>query len=321
MKNVFMIAVLILAGAGCAKQSESEPSSPGRVEWESPKTSIPEIKLAAFIWPEAKQSSHFHESQRRDWYFLDIGFPSLNDEELFRRYHQGLTDLGWEPITASTLNGRYQKGGMTLQASFDTGEHPTTLMLNFEPKTEDTEPRAEGDGLFAADITDKDVWAAKKPHSGPPPEESSSSIAWGEEANGLQAGLSFKGTSKKPRPRVTLGLHVRNMSESPLRILKLSCQAMFWGECIPLEVRVAGACHRYQGPVLEPPPPPPESKHVYLEPATSDSVEVAMFPEHWTITPSVEAEVTFVFQSRLQDVKDLWSGLARSGVVRVKMSP
>ncbi|NBB80954.1 MAG: hypothetical protein GVY36_16160 [Verrucomicrobia bacterium] len=152
-------------------------------------------------------------------------------------------------------------------------------------------------------------------------QEPSVSVAWGEQVRGLQAGLSLKGVSKKPRTSVTLVLHVRNASESPLRILKLSSRATFWGECLPLDVSSAGTPRKYQGPVLEPPPPPPDSAYAYLQPGATDSVKVTMYPEHWKLAPSTEAEVAFVFQNQLQDVEDLWVGVARSEKVKVKVVP
>ena len=153
----------------------------------------------------------------------------------------------------------------------------------------------------------------------PGAEEPSVTVAWGEQVKGLQAGLLFDGMSKKPRTSVRLVLQVRNASESPIRILKLSSQATFWGECLPLEVRIAGALRKYQGPVLEPPPPPPDSAYIYLRPGASDLVEVTMFPEHWGLAALAEAEITFVFQNRSQDVRNLWAGVARSGTLRVKI--
>ncbi len=138
MKQTIMIALLAVAAVGCAKHPTA-PSQP-QVQWESPKASVPEIKLAVSIWPEAKQLTHPHDSLGRYWYSIDIGFPQLNDKELFRKFNQGLADLGWEPITASTPNTKYHKKDMTLQVSFDTGRHPTTLLLSFEPEGKNTEP-------------------------------------------------------------------------------------------------------------------------------------------------------------------------------------
>jgi len=137
MKQTIMIALLAVAVAGCAKQPTASPQS--QVQWESPKVSVPEIDLAVSIWPEAKQLTHPHDSQGRYWYSIDIGFPQINDKELFRKFNQGLVGLGWEPITTSTPNTQYQKQDLTLQVSFDTGRHPTTLMLSFEPRIEGTE--------------------------------------------------------------------------------------------------------------------------------------------------------------------------------------
>jgi hypothetical protein len=144
MRHTIIMALLVVAGIGCTQQPVA-PASP-KVVWESPKTSVPEIKLAVSIWPVAKQLTHPHDSLGRYSYSIDIGFPQVNDKELFRKFNQGLADLGWEPISSNTPNTKYQKGEMRLQVSFDTGRHPTTLMLSFEPAGKDTEPPAGGDG-------------------------------------------------------------------------------------------------------------------------------------------------------------------------------
>lgn len=145
MKQMILVALLVVAGAGCAQQPATPAKPNQKVVWESPKTTVPEIKLAVSIWPEAKQLTHPHDSLGRHWYSIDIGFPQANDKELFRKFNGGLTDLGWKPITASTPNTKYQKRNMTLQVSFDTGRHPTTLMLSFEPLKKDTEQKTERD--------------------------------------------------------------------------------------------------------------------------------------------------------------------------------
>jgi hypothetical protein len=138
MKTTIMLALLAAALVGCAKQPTTPPQS--LVQWESPKVSVPEIKLAVSIWPTAKQLTHPHDSLGRYSYSIDIGFPEANDKELFRKFNQGLVALGWEPTTSSTPTTKYQKEGRCLQVSFDTGRHPTTLTLNFEPRHKDTEP-------------------------------------------------------------------------------------------------------------------------------------------------------------------------------------
>jgi hypothetical protein len=149
--------------------------------------------------------------------------------------------------------------------------------------------------------------------------KSADTVVWGEQVNGLQAGLSLKDTDKGPKMSVTLVLHLRNAGDKPIRILKLAANAAFWGPNLPLEVKVKDSLRKYQDLVLEP-PPPAESEYIYLKPGDTDSVEVLMFFKHWNLTSSDKAEILFVYQNQLKDAKDLWTGLARSGILEVKMN-
>jgi hypothetical protein len=159
--------------------------------------------------------------------------------------------------------------------------------------------------------------------------------AWGESANGLQARLKLKTTSQQPRASAVLVFHLRNTGDKPIRILKLSAQSRFWGECLPLKIRSSGAILKYQGPVLEPPSPPNESAYITLKPGDVDSTEATFVPEHWKLAVPFEAQAVLVFKQTLGEVKTvgpydhekkqwrtvggLWTGEARSQAVRVKM--
>jgi len=158
---------------------------------------------------------------------------------------------------------------------------------------------------------------------------------WGESANGLKARLYVVSTGQQPRASAVLVFHLRNTSDKPIRILKLSAQARSWGEHLPLEIRRSGAILKYQGPVLEPPLPPNESAYITLNPRDVDSIEVTFVPEHWKLAAPFEAQAVFVFKQTLQEektvgpydhdkrqwrtVSGLWTGEARSQAATVKI--
>jgi hypothetical protein len=167
---------------------------------------------------------------------------------------------------------------------------------------------------------------------------SGDNIAWGQSVDGLQAGLiSLKATSREPKANAILVFHLRNTGSKPVRIMKLSSQAQFWGEYLPIEVRANGAFMKYEGPVLEPRKPPDQSEFIYLQPKQTNSVEVQFFPGNWKLMPPYGAEVTFVFKNDRREeetvrtynhetkewttVSDLWTGESRSGAVHVGIGP
>jgi hypothetical protein len=146
-----------------------------------------------------------------------------------------------------------------------------------------------------------------------------SAVGWGSPTNGLQAGISFHPAVQGQQTNLVLTFHLRNVGKEPIRILKLASQAMFWGDCLPLEVRDGGKVARYQGPVLEPPPQPAEEKYILLKPGDIDTVNVEPVARYWGLQPEVEVEVTFVFRNISFENKGLWTGEARSGTIKVKL--
>ncbi len=162
-----------------------------------------------------------------------------------------------------------------------------------------------------------------------------STIAWGQSVNGLQAGLSLKSTDRERKVNSIVVFHLQNVGTKPVRMLKLSSQAMFWGEYLPIEVRANGALLKYKGNLLDPGPPPNRSEFIYLQPSQSDSVEAQFLPANWGLMPPFDAELIFVFKNDLREdttvrpynhetkkwttVSGLWTGEARSKTVHVRM--
>jgi beta-lactamase regulating signal transducer with metallopeptidase domain len=145
--------------------------------------------------------------------------------------------------------------------------------------------------------------------------------AWGEAANGLQAGLDVNGLTNDAKPKVKMVLRVKNAGKNPVKILGLATQAREWGENIPLTVSEAGEAKPYRGPFNDPGPPPPASAYITLAPEQVDSVEVTMDPAWWNVKDLAKAEAGFNFVnlSAKEDhgpgwekIEGLWVGKAAS---------
>jgi beta-lactamase regulating signal transducer with metallopeptidase domain len=165
--------------------------------------------------------------------------------------------------------------------------------------------------------------------------------SWGEPVNGLQAGLRVRGVELTPKPKVTLEFALRRLGGKPrhvVRVLGLAAQKRFWGDALPMEVRMGGKVLPYNGPVLEPPPPPPAEDFLGLvRPSwTLDSVEAVMNPEHWGLKGPSGAEIQFIFSNTSETtlagpyhqqtrewttVEGLWVGRVTSGTVSVEAFP
>ena len=145
--------------------------------------------------------------------------------------------------------------------------------------------------------------------------------SWGLTINGLQAGLDIKRPAETGGPKPLLVLRLRNASDKPVRILRLSAQRAFWGENLPLLVMGGEKVLTYQGPVLTPPPPPSRQAYIDLAPGEADSVQVEMNPDHWRLKDISKATASFVFTNHERSahtspgngaVMGLWTGSTRS---------
>lgn len=153
--------------------------------------------------------------------------------------------------------------------------------------------------------------------------EPASRVHWGQAVKGLQAGLSVRRVAAWPEAAVTLGFHLRNIGDKPVRIRALRIQKLFWGHLLPLEVKLAGKALGYRGPVLTPPPPPPGGGYAELAPGKSWSVEAVFLPKHWGRVDPTGLEIIYRFANRqardevpgYYSVGGLWTGQLRSGVV------
>lgn len=149
--------------------------------------------------------------------------------------------------------------------------------------------------------------------------------AWGRPVNGLQSGLDFLGFFVgESKAIVKLRFRLRNSGDKPVRVLRLSARARYWGENLPLEVKVGSEVLKYRGPVLEPPPSPGPACYIYLAPGQTDSAEVEMNPAHWGVKDLSKATAVFIFTNmnekedlgpRWPVITGLWTGTARSAPV------
>jgi hypothetical protein len=155
-------------------------------------------------------------------------------------------------------------------------------------------------------------------------------LLWGTAVNGLEAGLDMEQPAEGPDGKLHLLFRLRNVGDKPVRVLRLSAQACFWGENLPIEVRVGRDEMKYRGPVLEPPPPPAPEQYAQLAPGEIDSVEVEMDPAHWGVKDLAKATAAFIFTNRNEKVEPgrgwpvitgLWTGTARSGRILLASEP
>ena len=66
--------------------------------------------------------------------------------------------------------------------------------------------------------------------------QSPKAIAWGEAANGLQAGIAATGDAPRETPGAVVRLYLRNTGDRPARILRLGAARAYWAP-LPLVVR------------------------------------------------------------------------------------
>jgi len=148
--------------------------------------------------------------------------------------------------------------------------------------------------------------------------------AWGTAVNGLQSGLDFLGFVGESQTKVNLRFRLRNAGDKPVRVLRLSARAHYWGENLPIEVRVGHDQMKYRGPVLEPLPPPSPACYIYLAPGAIDTVEAEMNPAHWGVKDLSKATAAFIFTNmnekedpgpRWPVITGLWTGIAKSAPI------
>ena len=109
-----------------------------------------EIWLAAQVWGLQKSYvsvvvSPLNDGSRTTTYFLDIGFEQADGKVKREDFHRRLGALGWKEEGEGGHHTRIYSGkGRRLQIGFDTGMHPTSLIVNYEK--ENTQHQDASDG-------------------------------------------------------------------------------------------------------------------------------------------------------------------------------
>ena len=156
-----IIAVLALAllcgcqSSGCkSAKSHAEPRLRDGVV-DIPVVAAPqELWMAADVWEQPTSSvvmvvSSLNDGSRRVTYFFDIGFEESDWKPKRDTFHGRLGVGGWK--LAGKLqdhSGTYLSQGRLMHVGFDTGMHPTTLIVSYE--TEGTQ-QTSGDSSTRAD--------------------------------------------------------------------------------------------------------------------------------------------------------------------------
>jgi hypothetical protein len=148
-----VLALILLCGCqscGCrSTKSHAEPKLRDGVV-DIPVAAAPqELWIAANVWQQPTSSvgvvvMSLNDGSRRVTYFLDIGFEG-SDWNLKRdSFHTRLETAGWRPVGEPQEHaGTYSSQGRRLCIGYDTGRHPTTLVVSYEK--ESTQPTSAGD--------------------------------------------------------------------------------------------------------------------------------------------------------------------------------
>lgn len=120
---------------------------------------MPVDAATAEIWRAAQrwsvESSHVSvvvstlaDGSRRVTYFLDIGFEPQDYMRVREQFHHELGQLGWHPVAEPDESGGkvYVSGDRKLHLGYDSGMHPTALILRYERGTQEPKAQLNGGG-------------------------------------------------------------------------------------------------------------------------------------------------------------------------------
>ena len=150
---VCVLAAAFLCGcqlSGCkSATSRAEPKLRDGVV-DIPVAAAPqELWIAADVWQQPTSSvgvvvMSLNDGSRRVTYFLDIGFEGADWKLPRNTFHTRLEDIGWRRVGEPQDHaGTYSLQGRRLNVGYDTGIHPTTLVVSYEK--ESTQPTSPGD--------------------------------------------------------------------------------------------------------------------------------------------------------------------------------
>ncbi len=150
---VCMFAVAFLCGCQCSGCKSTTSGTEPRLRdgvVDIPVAAAPqECWIAANVWQQPTSSvgvvvMSLNDGARRVTYFLDIGFEGADWKATRDTYHKRLEDVGWRRVgEAQDHAGTYSLQGRRLNVGYDTGRHPTTLVVSYEK--ESTQQTSAGD--------------------------------------------------------------------------------------------------------------------------------------------------------------------------------
>jgi len=135
--KALVLACLLVAVSSCSQSPTPAPTvrSPREGVINIPVvSSTAEIWCASRLWSQASQTATVvalsSKGRTSVTYFLDIGFEDNSSDALRDQFSQKLQSLGWTKGTES--NEAYVADGRKLYIGFDTGMHPTTLIVRYD---------------------------------------------------------------------------------------------------------------------------------------------------------------------------------------------
>lgn len=152
---LFLTVMLCGCQSGCKfSNPQTEPTLRDGVVDIPIETAPEELWAAAQVWDLQKSSVSVvvmtsNDSSRTVTYFLDIGFEQDGRKVKREEFHRQLISLGWE-LTGerNDHSATYSGKGRHLHIGFDTGMHPTSLIVKYEKQS--TQQGAEGDAVNRA---------------------------------------------------------------------------------------------------------------------------------------------------------------------------
>lgn len=150
MRQSIVVGLFAMLFCGCqvcgckSSKTQAEPKLRDGVMDLPIDTAPQELRIAADVWQQSTSSvaavvSTLNDKSRRATYYFDIGFEGSDWKSKRETFHRRLLDTGWKLSDERQHHaGSYAAKGRQLHVGFDTGMHPTTLVVSYE--RESTQP-------------------------------------------------------------------------------------------------------------------------------------------------------------------------------------
>lgn len=142
MRTLGVVFLSLFAMYGC-KEGKNGASASQEVAYTAPDTSVAEIAVACSIWTNARQFTQTPCAEgARQVYVLELGFvTNATTDSMYESIRPGLQKLGWKLESDDAGAYLHSKGDRMLQVGFDTGMHPTSLLLLYWDREQKEKPR------------------------------------------------------------------------------------------------------------------------------------------------------------------------------------